>query len=101
MAANLGSLDTMIVTELGAGMASGATRCCSSGAGFAAASRDTRRFSARGRALSTAPSGRRYASSGAGTSHRFPVRQREKCLTDILVCVHHVMGIWSRRKTPT
>lgn len=64
----------MIVTEVGAGTACGAMRRCFSGAESAAASRDTRRFSVRGRALSTAPSGHRYASSRAGTYHQFPVR---------------------------
>lgn len=101
VAANLGSPDTMIVTEVGVGVACGATRRCSSGVEFAAASRDTRRFWVQGRALSTAPSGRRYASSGAGTCHRFPVRWREKYLTDILVCSNHVAGIWSRKSART
>ena len=100
VAANLGSPDTMIVTEVGDGTACGATRRWSSGVGSAAPSRDTRRFSERGRALSTALSGRRYASSGAATSHRFPVRWREKHLTDILVCFHHVTGILSRKSAP-
>lgn len=76
-AADLGSPDTMIVTEVGAGVACGATTRCSSGAESAAVSRGTRRFSARGRALSTAPSGRHCASSGAATCRRFPVRRRE------------------------
>lgn len=82
VAANLGSPDTMIVTEVGVGVACCATRRCSSGVEFAAASHDTRRFSVRGRALSTAPSGRRYASSGAGTCRRFPVRCRERQISD-------------------
>lgn len=100
-AANLGSPDTMIVAEVGVGRACGATRRWSSGVEFAAASRDTHRFSVRGQALSTAPSGHRYASSGAETCHRFPVRWREKYLTDILVYFHHVTGILSRKNTPT
>lgn len=91
-AANLGSHQRMIVTEVGVGTARGATRRCSSGAESAVASRDTHRSSARARALSTAPSGRRYASSGAGTCHQFPVRWREKYLTDILIRLHHVTG---------
>lgn len=62
MTANLGSPDTMIVTEVGALTACGAMRHWSSGAEFAVASRDTRRFLVQGRALSTALSGRRYAS---------------------------------------
>lgn len=52
----------MIVTEVGALTACGAMRHWSSGAEFAVASRDTRRFLVQGRALSTALSGRRYAS---------------------------------------
>lgn len=89
-AANLGSPQRMIVTEASVGTARGATRRCSSGVASAGAWHDTRRSSARGRALSTAPSGRRYASSAAGTCRRFPVRWREKYLTDNLVCFRHV-----------
>ncbi len=88
-AANLGSPNTLIVTEVGLLTAFGATRRWSSGVEFAAASRDTHRFSVQGQALSTAPSGRRYVSSGAGTCHRFPVGHREKYLTVIRVCYHH------------
>lgn len=68
----LTSPDMMIVTEVGAGTARGATRRCSSGAEFAVASRDTHRFSVQDRALSTAPSGRHCVSSGAETCHQFP-----------------------------
>lgn len=99
--ANLGSPDTMIVTEVGALAACGATRHWSSGAEFAVASRDTRRFSAQGRALSTAPSGRRYASSGAVTCHRFPVRWREKYLNPHVACFYHATGILSKGCTLT
>lgn len=77
VAANLTSSDTMIVFEVGVGLACGATRRCSWGVEFAAASRDTHRFSAQGRVLSTVPSGRRYASLAAGTCHRFPDPEKQ------------------------
>lgn len=70
----------MIVTEFGAGTACGATRRWSWGVEFAAASRGTRRSSVRGPVLSTAPSGRRYASSAAGTCRRFPCRAEERSI---------------------
>lgn len=79
----------------------GATRHCSSGAASAAASRDTRRFSARGRALLTVPSGRRYASSRAGTCHQFPVRWQDKCLTDTLICFYYELGNVNTKNIPT
>lgn len=89
VAANLTSSDTMIVFEVGVGLACGATRRCSWGVEFAAASRDTHRFSAQGRVLSTVPSGRRYVSLAAGTCHRFPVKWMEEHQTDIFVHFHH------------
>lgn len=67
-------------------MACGAMRRWSSGAGFAAASRDTRRFWARGRVLWTVRWGRRSGSSGEATCHRFPVGWREGDL-DVPVCL--------------
>lgn len=70
----------MIVTEVGVRTACGATRRCSSGVEFAAALHGIHRSSVQGPTLSTAPSGHRYGSSGAGISHRFPVRQRENFL---------------------
>lgn len=72
---------------------------CSSGVEFAAALRDTRRSSEQGRALSTAPSGRRYGSSRAETCRRFPVKWREKHLIGILL--FGIMRIVSRKTTQT
>lgn len=100
-AANLGSPERMIVTEVGVGMACGATRRCSSGVESAVASRDTHKSSVRGRVLSTAPSGRRSVSSGAGTCHQFPVGWTEKYLTDTLICFHRETGNLSMKSTPT
>lgn len=71
-AAILESPDMMIVAEVGGGTSGRAMTRRSSGAEFAAASRDTRRFSARGRVLSTVLLGRRCASSGAKTCRQFP-----------------------------
>lgn len=76
-------------------MACGAMRRWSSGAGFAAASRDTRRFWARGRVLWTVRWGRRSGSSGEATCHRFPVGWREGDL-DVPVCLLESHGGYRR-----